>query len=35
MAAEIASAGARHVVLPTHGDWLRELTGFLRHAGAQ
>ena len=27
--------GARHVVLSTHGDWLRELTGFLRHAGAQ
>ena len=35
VAAELASAGARHVVLPTHGDWLRELTGFLRHAGAQ
>ena len=35
VAAEIASTGARHVVLPTHGDWLRELTGFLRHAGAQ
>jgi uncharacterized protein (DUF58 family) len=35
VAAEISSAGARHVVLPTHGDWLRELTGFLRHAGAQ
>jgi uncharacterized protein (DUF58 family) len=34
VAAEITSAGARHVVLPTHGDWLRELTGFLRHAGA-
>jgi uncharacterized protein (DUF58 family) len=35
VAAEISSAGARHVVLSTHGDWLRELTGFLRHAGAQ
>jgi uncharacterized protein (DUF58 family) len=35
VAAEISSAGARHVVLPTHGDWLRALTGFLRHAGAQ
>ena len=35
VAAEIASAGARHVVLATEGDWLRELTGFLRHAGAQ
>jgi uncharacterized protein (DUF58 family) len=35
VAAELTSAGARHVVLPTHGDWLRELTGFLRHAGAQ
>jgi uncharacterized protein (DUF58 family) len=35
VAAEITSGGARHVVLPTHGDWLRELTGFLRHAGAQ
>jgi hypothetical protein len=35
VAAEIASAGGRHVVLATHGDWLRELTGFLHHAGAQ
>jgi uncharacterized protein (DUF58 family) len=35
VAAEIASAGARHVVLGTQGDWLRELTGFLRTAGAQ
>jgi hypothetical protein len=35
VAAEIASTGARHVVLETHGDWLRHLTGFLRHAGAQ
>jgi uncharacterized protein (DUF58 family) len=35
VAAEIRSTGARHVVLPTHGDWLRELTSFLRHAGAQ
>jgi uncharacterized protein (DUF58 family) len=34
VAAEITSAGARHVVLSTHGDWLRELTGFLRHASA-
>ena len=35
VAAEITSAGARHVVLKTDGDWLRDLTGFLRHAGAQ
>jgi uncharacterized protein (DUF58 family) len=35
VAAEITSAGARHVVLETRGDWLRELTGFLRHAGAR
>jgi len=35
VAAEITSAGARHVVLKTEGDWLRDLTGFLRHAGAQ
>jgi uncharacterized protein (DUF58 family) len=35
VAAEIRSAGARHVVLSTHGDWLRELTTFLHHAGAQ
>ena len=35
VAADITSAGARHVVLPTRGDWLRELTGFLRHAGAR
>jgi uncharacterized protein (DUF58 family) len=35
VAAEITSAGARHVVLSTQGDWLRELTGFLHHAGAQ
>ena len=35
VAGEIASAGARHVVLRTSGDWLRDLTGFLRHAGAQ
>ena len=35
VASEILSAGARHVVLETHGDWLRELTGFLRHAGSQ
>jgi uncharacterized protein (DUF58 family) len=35
VAAEIRSAGARHVVLSTHGDWLRELTAFLHHAGAQ
>jgi len=34
VAAEITSAGARHVVLTTHGDWLRDLTGFLRHASA-
>jgi uncharacterized protein (DUF58 family) len=35
VAAELASAGARHVVLRTEGDWLRELIGFLRHVGAQ
>jgi uncharacterized protein (DUF58 family) len=35
VAAEITSTGARHVVLGTDGDWLRDLTGFLRHAGAQ
>ncbi len=35
VAAEITSAGARHVVLRTHGDWLRELTAFLRHAGSR
>jgi uncharacterized protein (DUF58 family) len=35
VADELAAAGARHVVLSTQGDWLRELTGFLRHAGAQ
>jgi uncharacterized protein (DUF58 family) len=35
VAAEITSTGARHVVLTTEGDWLRDLTGFLRHAGAQ
>jgi uncharacterized protein (DUF58 family) len=35
VAAEITSTGARHVVLSTQGDWLRELTGFLHHAGAQ
>jgi uncharacterized protein (DUF58 family) len=33
VASEITSTGARHVVLMTHGDWLRDLTGFLRHAG--
>jgi uncharacterized protein (DUF58 family) len=30
LAAVIAGAGARHVVLSTQGDWLRKLTGFLR-----
>ena len=35
VAAELISSGARHVVLETRGDWLRELTGFLRHAGAR
>ena len=35
VAAEISSCGAQHVVLSTQGDWLRELTGFLRHAGGQ
>ncbi len=35
VAAEITSTGARHVVLTTEGDWLRQLTGFLRTAGAQ
>ena len=31
----LVNAGARHVVLSTHSDWLRELTAFLHHAGAQ
>ena len=35
VAAEIGSAGARHVVLSTQGDWLRELTSFLRRSGTQ
>ncbi len=35
VAEEITSTGARHVVLSTQGDWLRALTGFLHHAGAQ
>jgi uncharacterized protein (DUF58 family) len=35
VAAEITSTGARHVVLTTEGDWLRDLTRFLRHSGAQ
>jgi uncharacterized protein (DUF58 family) len=35
VASEIAATGARHVVLSTEGDWLRELTSFLRTAGAQ
>jgi uncharacterized protein (DUF58 family) len=35
VASEITATGARHVVLSTHGDWLRDLTGFLRHAGAR
>ncbi len=30
LAAVFASAGARHTVLSTHGDWLQRLTGFLR-----
>jgi uncharacterized protein (DUF58 family) len=30
LAGVIAGAGARHVVLSTHGEWLRKLTGFLR-----
>ncbi|HEX2036985.1 MAG TPA: DUF58 domain-containing protein [Chloroflexota bacterium] len=30
VAAEVRSAGARHVVLSTEGDWLRPLAGFLR-----
>jgi uncharacterized protein (DUF58 family) len=35
VAAEISTTGARHVVLSTEGDWLRDLTGFLRTAGVQ
>jgi uncharacterized protein (DUF58 family) len=35
VAAEISSTGARHVVLSTEGDWLRDLTGFLRTSGAR
>ena len=35
VASEISSCGAQHVVLSTQGDWLRELTRFLRHAGGQ
>jgi uncharacterized protein (DUF58 family) len=30
VADELASVGVDHVVLATHGDWLRELAGFLR-----
>ena len=30
VARQLASAGARHVVLSTSGDWLRTLAGFLR-----
>jgi uncharacterized protein (DUF58 family) len=30
LAAVLAAAGARHVVVGTDGDWLRTLTGFLR-----
>jgi uncharacterized protein (DUF58 family) len=30
LAAMLAGAGVRHVVLDTEGDWLRGLTGFLR-----
>jgi uncharacterized protein (DUF58 family) len=29
---ELASVGARHVVLGTSGDWLRTLVAFLRRA---
>jgi len=32
VARELASAGARHVVLSTSGDWLRTLVAFLRRA---
>ena len=35
VAAEIASAGVRHVVLSTEGDWLRTLTTFLRRPAIQ
>jgi uncharacterized protein (DUF58 family) len=35
VADELGSAGARHVVLSTKGDWLRQLTTFLSHAGAR
>jgi uncharacterized protein (DUF58 family) len=35
VASEISSTGARHVVLSTEGDWLRDLTGFLRTSGSR
>ena len=33
VARELSSAGVRHVVLSTSGDWLRTLVSFLRRAG--
>jgi uncharacterized protein (DUF58 family) len=33
VAGRLASAGARHVVLSTSGDWLRTLASFLRQGG--
>jgi uncharacterized protein (DUF58 family) len=33
VAGRLASAGARHVVLSTSGDWLRALASFLRQGG--
>jgi uncharacterized protein (DUF58 family) len=35
VARRLASAGARHVVLSTSGDWLRGLATFLRQGGAR
>jgi uncharacterized protein (DUF58 family) len=35
VARQLASAGARHVVLPTSGDWLRALAVFLRRGRAR
>jgi uncharacterized protein (DUF58 family) len=35
VAGRLASAGARHVVLSTSGDWLRALASFLRQGGAR
>jgi uncharacterized protein (DUF58 family) len=35
VARQLASAGARHVVLSTSGDWLRTLAAFLRQGGGR